>query len=225
MNEPESLITRWRFDAERSASVTLLPNGCRELILKVCTQGRPRYFVTDLIETAQVVNTLAGERFLGLRLHPAARLDVARLIDGAKERTLTTDSEQTALIREQVSVDCRLDEALSALSSARNVRAAALHIGVSQRTLERVVLASTNRPPMFWRALARARQAGRALAVSPATPLADLASDHGYADQSHMTREFERLFMFTPGKIRHHADQLAMLSEPGYGTANSASWI
>lgn len=53
----------------------------------------------------------------------------------------------------------------------------------------------------------RLQRAARALLESR-EPLADLADDHGFADQSHMTREFSRAKNWSPAKLRCECERL-----------------
>lgn len=53
----------------------------------------------------------------------------------------------------------------------------------------------------------RLQRAARALLESR-EPLADLAEDYGFADQSHMTREFSRATGWSPAKLRCECERL-----------------
>jgi AraC family transcriptional regulator len=53
----------------------------------------------------------------------------------------------------------------------------------------------------------RLQRVGRALLESR-KPLADLADDHGFADQSHMTREFSQATSWSPAKLRCECERL-----------------
>jgi AraC family transcriptional regulator len=53
----------------------------------------------------------------------------------------------------------------------------------------------------------RLQRAARALLESEES-LADLAEDHGFADQSHMTREFSRVTNWSPAKLRCECERL-----------------
>ena len=63
--------------------------------------------------------------------------------------------------------------------------------------------------------LGRARNAARTL--SNGAEISDIALEHGYSDQSHMTREFVRWFGQTPDKIRNSPASLYELSQAGLG--------
>jgi AraC family transcriptional regulator len=53
----------------------------------------------------------------------------------------------------------------------------------------------------------RLQRVTRALLESDES-LADLAEDHGFADQSHMTREFSRVTNWSPAKLRCECERL-----------------
>jgi AraC-like DNA-binding protein len=76
--------------------------------------------------------------------------------------------------------------------------------GVHVTTLTRLFRRHKNCSLGDYRARARARRAFFAV-VGSAAPLADLCHDAGYADQSHMTREFRRAFAISPGRLRLRA--------------------
>ncbi len=185
---------------------------------------RPTWFVTELADTAYCVQSEVGECFYGFRLQPGARIDAPRLLaalgaienDGrpsAKGDVMGPDSALSALA-DFVQQDARVDDALHSLSVCPTVGAAALQLGVTERSLQRLVLAATARPPSYWRALARVRRAAAALQFSES--LADCAAHHGFADQAHMTREFGRWLGTTPRAAMASAEILAAVQSSGY---------
>jgi AraC-like DNA-binding protein len=113
-----------------------------------------------------------------------------------------------------VRVDDELRAALDALARADSVAAARRVMGVTERTLERWVCARTARTPSWWQGLARVRRAASSL--DEPRSLATLATRHGYADQPHMTRAFQRWFQMSPGAMRRRPDLLAVLREAAY---------
>jgi AraC-like DNA-binding protein len=54
--------------------------------------------------------------------------------------------------------------------------------------------------PKRWVRVARFNAAAQSLAVPDRRRLADLAHDHGYADQAHLTREFGALAGVPPSR-------------------------
>jgi AraC-like DNA-binding protein len=88
-------------------------------------------------------------------------------------------------------VDTIAEAAVSAIVSGRPFSG----YGLSQRQLRRRFLAATGlRPRLFFR-IARFQ---RALAVIESQPLAAASAEAGYADQSHLTREFREFAGCTP---------------------------
>ncbi|MBK1687625.1 helix-turn-helix domain-containing protein [Rubrivivax gelatinosus] len=212
--EAPAVLACWRSLAVEVVDATVLPDGCRDLILSCPNGARPAWFVSELPARAYTVRSEAGDRFVGFRLRPAACIAAAPLLAALQARPERDEAEALALIAEHVRLDARLDEALQALAVAGGVLAARRQLGVGERTLERLLHAATGRPPRYWQGLARARRAARAL--STGLPLADLAVQHGYADQAHLTRELRAWFGLAPGALRRRADLLALLAEPGY---------
>ncbi len=57
-------------------------------------------------------------------------------------------------------------------------------------------------PPSAWHQVARALQSALRIQAEPRTPLLQIAVEHGYSDQSGLSRRLARTFGFTPGAIR-----------------------
>ncbi|MDO4683914.1 MAG: AraC family transcriptional regulator [Lautropia sp.] len=89
--------------------------------------------------------------------------------------------------------------------------------GVTQRTLQRHFAGTGLPPPDYWRRLGRARRAANGLLAFPQLPLIELAADHGYADQAHMTREFVHWFGLSPARLRRLPQHRFSLSSAGLG--------
>lgn len=72
-------------------------------------------------------------------------------------------------------------------------------VNVSTRTLHRDIVTMTGLCAKSLSALFRFQHAMRILRAAPSYKLALLATEAGYSDQSHMTREFRQFGGFTPG--------------------------
>lgn len=214
MKQADPVLAHWHFLCEADGGSTVLPDGCRDLILHLDNGGHPRWFVSELAASADWVPSRRGETFMGWRLQPAARIDEARLLAALATPSAADPARAHAVLREHVQVDPRLDEMLHGLASAAGVGPAARLLGVHERSLERWVGQATGRPPGFWQGLARARRAARSL--HEGRPLAELALAQGYADQAHMNRAFRRWFGQTPAALRRTPALLATLLEPGF---------
>ena len=75
------------------------------------------------------------------------------------------------------------------------------HIGRSVRTLQRRVRKSTGCPPKRFLAMQRFRRSVYEIAAG-GDGLSMIASDLGFSDQAHLTREFRRHAGVTPGAFR-----------------------
>ncbi|MEZ5703035.1 MAG: helix-turn-helix domain-containing protein [Burkholderiaceae bacterium] len=128
-----------------------------------------------------------------------------------------------AQIEAAVRLDARVVEALRALSAERTVQAATAQLGVSERTLQRLLKPATGRAPVYWKRLARLRQTARALSHGPAGALADVACAQGFADQAHMSREIRSWLGVSPGQLQQRSSLLYLLNEPGFGNESAGA--
>lgn len=101
----------------------------------------------------------------------------------------------TWLARQPLSIDW-IDQALDILDCRHgNIRIETLvtDIGLSRRQVERRFLDAVGVSPKTYARIRRWEQALLLLRTQPTLPLAAIALDSGYADQSHMNRDFQRL--------------------------------
>lgn len=189
-----------------------MPDGCRDLIVKSRRGMAPVSFVTDLADRCDMVDVQAGDGYDGFRLRPGVQIDQLGLM-ASMEGGLTDTAIKDRLDNFVVD-NPAVSEALACLSDAKaGIGKAAADLGVQPRSLQRLVLHKTGKTPVFWMRLARVRRA--AVRTMQSESLADLAYDMGYADQSHMTREFRHWLGTTPHQIRRDADSLYL--GLGYG--------
>jgi AraC-like DNA-binding protein len=231
---PATVLARWQFDTTDATPTTVLPDGCSDLILHIDAGGQSDWHISALADAAMVVPGRAGEQWLGFRLVPGARIDAPALLRSAQaiwqqaqhragrhssSLPLRDDTALEAFLLEAIDQHTRMDpraqEALCSLAHCRTVGAAAHSLGVSERSLERLTQLATGQAPRFWRALARVRKAARAL--DTAQPLAEIAADHGYADQAHFSRDCLRWLGQTPASLRRTPQLLATVAQAGYG--------
>lgn len=76
----------------------------------------------------------------------------------------------------------------------------ASRLGRSPRRLQRLFLDTVGVTPKFFSLITRARRAAQLMAMQGRASLADVAAQAGYADQSHMTRDFVRLAGASPAR-------------------------
>jgi AraC-like DNA-binding protein len=211
---PEVALDLWRFTATSRTEVRVPPDGCRDLIVVVPRADAPVCFVSDLADTTEMPVFDAGDRALGVRLRPGAEFDEAALLGLLRHGERIDDSDLLASIGAAVRLDLRVQEALDCLQEAPLLDVAHARLGVSERSLQRLLAQRTQRGPLYWRNLARARRCARALAGPE--PLAHVAAAHGYADQAHMARDLRRWFGATPTRLRATPTFLATLAAPAY---------
>lgn len=92
-----------------------------------------------------------------------------------------------------------------------SVTAAARAVGVSREHLARAFMLHAGVSPQLALRIARATRAAR-LATKAEAPLAHVAGECGYADQSHLARELNWVFGFPPSRLRSRQSKADALS-------------
>lgn len=85
--------------------------------------------------------------------------------------------------------------------------------GCSERTIQRACIETLGHGPKWLSRRIRLQEVALALATRPADDLAAIAADLGYADQSHLARDFRAVTGVTPGAYRRAIGELAARSE------------
>lgn len=164
--------------------------------------GQSRHFLgasaaelTDAVEDASLLMRTDLRQLVGQQRDAAPDARMFARIDALLVRALReshADRHHADTMVEQI----------EASHGALRFRTLCERIGRSPRWLERLFLQTVGVTPKFFSQLTRARYAAGILDASPAASLAEAAHDAGYADQSHMTREFVRIFGATPARHR-----------------------
>lgn len=205
----------WQHISRSAQSTVVVPDGCRDLIWHALPGQKPHWFVTPLADSTYAVPGTVGERYCGFRMQPGAMMDEPRLMSVLENTHLQDPCDALPLLLDCMRMDSRLSDALASLAHHATVATAAQQLGVSERTLQRLVLACTGRPPAYWKRLARVRRAARDLHRVPT--LADCAAAHGYTDQAHMAHEFKRWLGAAPSAVMAQPQLLGALAASGYG--------
>lgn len=208
-------LSEWTFESYTNCESYVLPDGCRDIIFQYDAVHGDTWFISSLNKRPYCVLTPANASMCGLRLQPGVEIHLAKLtswLDG-KDSSLLFGSDQ---LDEFCTKSENLSTALDCLASGKSsVLCVAKELGVSLRSLQRVVSAGTGKTPYFWFSLARIRQAGRLLAEDK--KLIEIAIESGFSDQAHMSREMKSWFGQTPGKIKSDQKILDVIAESGYG--------
>jgi AraC-like DNA-binding protein len=210
----DNLLASWQVSAKESGTAIVLPDGCRDVIMKVVNNDKPQWLISPLYDHAQTVSIDANSTLAGFRLRPGVNIAQEKLLSVLHQNDGNVDDISTLLF-DYTAINCSVEEALNCLATdVGSVKQAASELGVSSRTLQRLIVNHTNKSPTYWILLARARRAARALTQS--MPLAQIADFYGYADQSHMNREMKRWFNATPFSIRTAPNSVRQLYSKGY---------
>jgi len=214
-SQSDLMIAEWAFSSHEACCTDVLPDGCCDIILEKPVGQAPTLFVSELGESAYTVSTPAGTSIQGMRLHPGVQIRQAEMRSWLEGKNPAEIFDVDQLSEFCVKSD-NLSSALACLESDKqSVQNAAKELGVSLRTLERLVKSGTGRTPYFWFSLARIRRTARSL--YGAKSLGEAALDAGFTDQSHMNREMNRWFGKTPAQIAKDDYIRSILLEAGYG--------
>ncbi len=197
-----------------------VPDGCVELIRRhagrsIWRSEQPALFATGLALRPAELRFSGDARFTGIRFWPWGwhALGGNRCADFADGwRGIAQDSPLAALITE-AGADlpaltaafagrerCPIDHIRQVDSIATLVRQSRL----SPRQVQRIFARETGMAPRSYLRLLRFREAVAGVQTGD-SGLADMAAASGYADQSHMTREFRALGGISPATARQTA--------------------
>lgn len=208
------ISAKWSSNSVTFSTFDLLPDGCRDLILKLHKGQAPTWQVSPLFNQTETLDILAESQSFGFRFKPGVSIDEAGLLDLICRDNLYLD-EVEDVIANFVHLDIGVEEALAGLASnVSSVAMAASRLGISSRTLQRYLIRHTDRSPSYWLRLGRVRKAARALFDS--VPIIEVADHYGYSDQAHMSREFNHWFNNSPAKLRLNSDYTDQLNTSGY---------
>jgi len=202
----------------------VLPDGCTDLVFSI-TGGRVRGSVVGAMTRAIRTPVAPGEKFFGVRFHPAMshgllRVPVAMLTDqvldldslwgkdgsALQQRLAGAESHQERMrvfeeaLRPRDDVETPVQRAaLWIVENRGHAPAAELarHAGLSARQFRRLCIEQTGVGPKMLCRIVRFRNAANDIMLHKAN-WADFALDHGYYDQAHFINEFHEFSGLTP---------------------------
>ncbi len=208
------ISSRWSSSSTDSSTAIILPDGCRDVILKMQKGHKPYWLVSPLFDQASTVKLAADSTTVGFRLQPGVKISESELLRLIDKENLYVDQVEN-VIDDFSSLNSSVEEVLACLATDVNsIAQGAARLGVSSRTLQRLMLKETARSPSYWYQLARVRKAARSLTESMS--LIDTAGLHRFSDQSHMSREFQRWFKLTPAELLTKPELVNQLDSSGY---------
>lgn len=129
--------------------------------------------------------------------HPAGRHARAAALLAAHVRVLSAEVPPAAA-RDGAVANRMIDLLEEAGAGARSPADLARQLHVSQRSLQRLAARFVGMPPQLLLRRRRLQEAAERMRADPAADLGALAAELGFADQSHLTREFRSVLGTTP---------------------------
>lgn len=196
MIHDDPILATWSSVTDTAQTFSIMPDGCRDLIIRQEPGSPQRLFVSRIMSTPKKIFAPKGATFIGIRLKPGAAIAAHMLNDYPLPSSI---QGLTEFAYDAASMPVDVSDMMRCLALAASPASAASVLGVSLRTLQRHAIKMTGRTPDFWRRLARARKAAQC--ILSGTPLHETAHACHYSDQAHMTRELKCWFAMTPGEL------------------------
>jgi AraC-like DNA-binding protein len=209
---------------------TALPDGCVDLVLEVARNNYGAWIYGSTTRPTGIACS-PGAHYLGIRFQPGqsrhfidaaaceitdARAELHGLMRFPAEMIATRIaggtlfSQLDEILTEtlsgsppEVSLVDRVVQYVDARHGDVVIEAVARRFGKSRRQIERTFLQVVGVPLKFFCTLSRLRHAAHLITQAEKRSLTAIASDAGYSDQAHMTRDFRRLAGATPAQLRN----------------------
>lgn len=207
------LLDTWSasFDIDQTSMV--IPDGCRDLILTRDPQGSASAYISPLFDQTKSIASVAGTSLRGFRLKPGVNINEAALLLSINNQYLD-HNQVLERLSDYVMRSSSVSEAIECLSSGVNtVQAAAKQLGMTPRSLQRLMLKETARSPSYWLRLSKVRRAAREVLT---TPYAELVGDYHYADQAHLCREIKHWFGLPISRLKQSKDFYRQINDRAY---------
>lgn len=99
-------------------------------------------------------------------------------------------------------IPASLKKALMCLDQNQPLGQMDKQVALSQRQIERLCKHRLGMTPKYYQRVLRIRRAIQFLRLHRTVNLAEVASQFGFSDQAHMTREFQSIARMTPGQVQ-----------------------
>lgn len=224
----------YTFQADLSdGSVIAVPDASID-ILFLCDEDQSAVRLCGSTTAAKLVEIKAGKRYFGVRFHPGKiprfiESDFKALIDGEIPlQDLITDGDELLEkvansgnfedrihlfmhhFLEEINPNTpefgeKIHQLITKNAGALRINDISEYIGFSTRYINRVFTESFGLSPKTYSLILRFQHILQQMLLDDAMSLTDLASDQGYADQSHFFREFKKFTTLAPSKFMQKA--------------------
>lgn len=209
----ENIIDFWHSKVTKHKSVYVVPDGCQDVIFSLQKNSPPQVYLSPLYLQTINVEMEPETEMMGFRLRPGC--EVKQLDKSGLLSSLHSTSKLTDQIENATHTNENISEVLHCIKQhGTSIQHCANQLGVSPRTLQRVISRNTPRSPSFWLRLARARQSAKTLVDGGI--FTEVAYQYQYTDQSHMCREIKHWFGVTPSELLKRHDLISQLFWQAY---------
>ncbi len=214
MTVSNTIVGEWFGVSDGEAPSTIYADGCRDVIYRAVPGYAPHWYVSALHEAPVSVASSEGTFFHGFRIQAGIGFDGSKLVQGLMGSEPDLERVQDAL-EANAFADTLVTDTLKLIRLERiSLPDIGVILGVSTRTIQRRVLGQTGQTPRFWSRLARIRESIEQLSFG--TNFAALATDCGFYDQAHMTREYRHWLGMTPSLFRTSLHAKRLLGDGGF---------
>ncbi len=208
-----SIIDIWQSSPKELRESYVIPDGYQDVIIVRKPGIAPYIYLSPLYCNTIKVSLTADTSMMGFRLQPGSNF--SRLSMTCLEQSIDSKEIVTDIIESSTFTDIHVAEALACIREyGQSIQYCAEQLGVSSRTLQRLLSKHTTRSPTFWLQLARVRRCALELSNNGVHP--DIAYQCHYSDQAHMCREIKQWFGVTPSQLVTRTDLTEQLYAQAY---------
>lgn len=224
----------YTFQADLSDGLVIAIPDASIDILFLCDDENSAVRLCGTTTSAKFVEIQAGKRYFGVRFHPGSiprfiNVDFKSLIDAEfplkeiltdgddlLEKIVTSSSFDDRITHfyhhflddinvETSEIATEMHRLITKYGGALRINDVSDYVGYSTRYVNRVFTESFGLSPKTYSLILRFQHILQQMLRDEAVSLTDLASDQGYADQSHFFREFKKFTALAPSKFMQKA--------------------
>ncbi|MBL4630277.1 MAG: hypothetical protein JKY14_03655, partial [Paraglaciecola sp.] len=138
-----NVLEVWQALAKFDDPFVVSPDGCRDLIVQIHPSSKPKWHISPLQHQSKTVAIKSGILSIGYRLKPGVTIDEKKLLESVQNEQFDPSNIQCQ-INSFTNLSGAVTEALDCLATnCASVKNTAIMLGVSERTLQRLILKNT----------------------------------------------------------------------------------